>query len=302
MATRQQQDWGINGTPPPAPAPTPPAPAPKPGMTAGDKTARGIIEAYLHGFGLDMLGDWAWKRFKQTGSIDLVKMEMESRPEYKQRFAARLALRDQGIQMTEAEQIAYERSAHDLMKQAGMPPGFYDNWHDFTNIIASGVSVAELSQRVNDAFLKVTSAPPAIRSAMAEYYGAGSDSALAALALDTSKAAPVIMRQIGAAEAGGYLAQQGVHVTRQIAEGLAAATGSQDSAIIQGAQTVGQWNAQGVFDPRFGEAGTALDTGLQAGFSNNQPDLLEIQRQQEQRAASGQGSSTGSAGLGHQQR
>lgn len=269
---------------------------------AQDKTAKGIITNMLHDWGLDALGEWAWRRWKETGSVDLLKMEMEDRPEYKARFAGRLALRDKGVQMSEAEQISYERSAHDLMRQAGMPPGFYNQWQDYTDVIANGVSVAELSQRVNDAFLKVTMAPPAVRDAMAEYYGAGSDSALAALALDTSKAAPVIMRQIAVAEAGGFLAQQNVQIGRTLAEKAAEATGYQEGLIHQGAQQVGEWNAQGVFNARFGEDGTDIATGLDAGFSQDAQAMRDIQRQQEQRAASGQGSGTGTGGLGAAQR
>lgn len=264
-----------------------------------DKTAKGIITRMLHEWGLDALGNWAWLRFKQTGSVELLKMEMEERPEYKARFAGRLALRQQGIEMTEAEQIQYERAAHDLMRQAGMPKGFYDSWHDFTTIISAGVSVAELSQRVNDAFLKVTMSPPSIRNAMAEYYGAGSDSALAALALDTSKAAPAIMRQIGAAEAGGFLAQQGVHIQKSLAERIAAATSFQEGAIQQGAQQVGEWNAQGLFNARFGDESTpTVETGVNAAFEQSQAELRKLQQEQEQRAASGQGSGLGPSGLG----
>lgn len=272
--------------------------AAKPNPNATNSTAHGIITSFLHSIGLDTLGTWAWNRFKETGSIDLVKLEMEERPEYKTRFAGRLALRAAGIEMNEAQQFAWEQSAHDLMKQAGMPPGFYDQWQDFTHLISQGVSVSELSQRVNDAFLKVTNSPASVRAAMAEYYGAGSDSALAALALDTSKAAPVIMRQISASEAGGYLAQTGINIDKSLAERIAQATSYQEGAIQQGAQQIGAWNAQGVFDPRFGENGTDLNTGLAAGFERDQRAILKIQKEQEQRAASGQGSSTGTGGLG----
>lgn len=273
-----------------------------PSNAAQDKTAKGIITNMLHEWGLDALGEWAWKRFKETGSVDLLKMEMEDRAEYKARFAGRLALRAKGVQMSEAEQIAYERSAHDLMRQAGMPAGFYNQWQDYTGLIANGVSVAELSQRVNDAFLKVTMSPPAVRAAMAEYYGAGSDSALAALALDTSKAAPAIMRQIGVGEAGGFLKQQNINIDKTLAESIAAATGYQSQLIQQGAVQVGEWNAKGVFNARFGEDGTTLTEGLDAGFGSDQQALVDLQRQQEQRAASGQGSGTGPGGLGVAQR
>lgn len=268
-------------------------------LTATEKSVLGILKSMLHELGLDSLASWAWTRYKQTGSIDLVKLEMEDRPEYKRRFAGRLALREQGIQMTEAEQIAYEKSAHDLMRQAGMPASFYNTYSDFTNLIGGGISITELSSRINDAFIKVSQAPPEVRAAMAEYYGAGSDSALAAFVLDQTKAAPAIMRQITAAETGGFLAQQGIAATKTLAERLANAAGYDESKIAQSAQQVGQWNATGVFQARFGEDNAAtLDTGMEATFAGDQRDLAEIQRQQDQRAASGAGSSLGPGGLG----
>jgi len=131
-----------------------------------NQTAQGMIRAMLHEWGLDALANWAWTRFKQTDSIDLVKLEMEDRPEYRTRFAGRLARLAQGFEMTEAEQIAYEKSGAELMRQAGMPGTFYNNWHDFTNLIANGVSISELGTRINDAYLAVAQAPQAVKQAM----------------------------------------------------------------------------------------------------------------------------------------
>jgi hypothetical protein len=272
-----------------------------------NQTAQGMIRAMLHEWGLDGLANWAWQRFKETNSMDVVKLEMEDRPEYKARFAGRLARVAQGFEMTEAEQLGYENSASALMQQAGMPPGFYDNWHDFTNLIAGGVSIAELGQRVNDAYMTVAQAPPQVRQAMYEYYGVRGDAALAAMALDAKKAAPAIMNQVGAAEVGGYLAQQHVKVTRDIAEMATQAVDNQQSAIKSASQQVGQWQSQTEFNKRFGEAGVDVNTGVNAAFMGDQVAAEKISKQQQQRAASMQGGEHfdpnrfGAGGLGEAQ-
>jgi hypothetical protein len=237
------------------------------------------------------LANWAWNRFKETNSMDLVHLEMEDQPLYKQRFAGRLAQVSQGFEMTEAQQLAYEQQAHDLMRQAGMPDTFYNNWHDFTNLIAQGVSLSELGTRVNDAYMAVAQAPQAIKDAMYEYYGVKGDSALAAMALDAKKAAPAIMHQIGAAEVGGYLAQQQVQVSKRVSELVATQQQNQAPAIKQGAEQIGQWQSQGIFDQRFGEAsiGTAATTGVAAGLLSDAKATQKMSEQADQRAASMQG-------------
>jgi hypothetical protein len=143
---------------------------------------------------------------------------------------------------------------------------------------------------------------------MYEYYGVKGDSALAALALDSKKAAPAIMHQIGAAEVGGYLAQQGIKVSRDIAESAATATQNQLAAIKQGAEQVGIWGAQGQFNKRFGEAGISADEGVAAALEGRQEAAQKIQEQVDQRTASMQGAEHfdpnkfGAGGLGQSSR
>lgn len=276
--------------------------------SAADASARGIINMFLNDIGLGALGDWAWDTFKRTGSIDLVHLEIQQRPEYKERFAGRLALRARGFQMTEAEQLAYERSASDLMRNAGMPVGFYDKPADFTKLIANGVSVAELGTRVNNAFAAVQSQPQVVRDAMAQYYGIKGDNALAAMALDVKTAYPIILQHVAAAEAGGYLAQQNIQIGRSLAERIATATGQSRQAIQAGAEELGQIKAAGILDRRFGETAPSVQTGVAASFEGDAQAQADIQRTVDTRVASTAGGESidvnryGAAGLGDGQR
>jgi hypothetical protein len=186
------------------------------------------------------------------------------------------------------------------MRAAGLPAQFYDNWSDFSDIIAKGVSVSELGQRVNDAYARVAQAPPEIRQLMGDYYGPYSDGALAALVLDANKALPLINQEVAAAETGGYLARQNINVAKGMAESFARAAGFDNARIQQGAQVVGKMQAQGLFDARFGEQDpTNVETGLEAGFAGDQTAQRRIEQEQEARAASLQGAeSFGRAGEG----
>jgi hypothetical protein len=271
-------------------------------LAPGDQNAKAVIDRFLRDYGLEGLGSWAWNHWKRHGSIELLKLEMEDRPEYKARFRGRLALRERGIMMSEAEQIAYEKGVAEQMRAAGMPPGFYDSPDDFQDLIARGLSPAEVSERINDAYAKVAQAPVEIRQAMQEYYGAYGDAALAAFALDASKAAPAIMREVAAAEAGGYLTQQGIKVQRELAQRIAIATQNNSQLIRQGAVDIGK--KKDLFDSQFGEAGLSVETAAESIYNGNADATRQIDRAIDIRRAQTEGgggfevSSTGATGLG----
>jgi hypothetical protein len=107
------------------------------------------------------------------------------------------------------------------------------------------------------------------------------------------------MKQIAAVETGAYLNIQGINLGKAMAESLAAIAGYDSAKIQTAAGQVGQFEAQGILDARFGETDAAdLQTGLSAAFGQDARDIQKIQEQQDQRAASGQGTSLGTGGLG----
>lgn len=251
--------------------------------------ARAIITQALQAWDLERLADWAWQRYKETNSIDLVMLEMEDRKEYQDRFAGRLALRELGFQMSEAEQLAWENQARATMRAAGMPESFYDSWQDFQPLISTGMSNVELADRVNDAFVAVTQAPPEVRQTFAEFYGPDSDSAIAALVLDADTALPLIQRQVAASEAGGFIRQQGYRITQSLAEAIALAGNPAD--FRQGAQKLGQIGASGLFGSLWGETNTAtVDQAARAFLAHDSQAEWEMQRAMDTRAATSQGS------------
>jgi hypothetical protein len=191
------------------------------------------------------------------------------------------------------------------MQAAGMPVGFYDKWQDFSKLIGSGVSISELGQRVNDAFARAQMETPEVKAALGEWYGAKTDQALAAMALDSKVALPIIQHQIAAAEAGGFLTQQGFHITQTLAERIATATANSQQQIKSGAEQIGQWNAGHLFTANINEQGIpTFEQGVEAAFEGNQQAQADVERTAAFRQAATAGgeavdtSRYGGAGLG----
>jgi len=119
---------------------------------------------------------------------------------YKTRFAANEAIKKRMADgkgrpgdrlLTPYEYIQTEKAYEEILKEAGLPPGFYDQQEDFTNFIAMGVSTAELTDRVNIARNALNNADQGIKTALQDFYGL-SNSDLTAYLLDKDRAMNVI--------------------------------------------------------------------------------------------------------------
>lgn len=170
---------------------------------------------------------------------------------YKQRFAANEIIKKRMAEgqgrpgdrlLTPAEYIATENSYRELMSQAGMPSGFYDQPEDFTNFIAElGTSVAEVSERISLAQQALQFADDNIKNALRDYYG-WTDSDMVAYLLDPERAFQAVnskfafstaelKQRYAVAEVGGAALRAGVAggATQGLAEEIVKA-GKQDLA------------------------------------------------------------------------
>lgn len=233
------------GTPiPPHAAPKPPAtpPAPPPpsasdaalqaladaqkaaaAQAAADKEqqqhdAITILTNIFSSYGLESLVPAITSYIQQGVSADAVSILLQQTPEYKQRFAANDVRIKNGLSaLSPAEYLATERSYRQIMSAAGLPTGFYDQTNDFTNLIGQDVSPTELQQRVTDATDAINKAPASTLSYFNQWYSTGD---LVAYALDPTRAAPLIEKNLKAAEAAGLGQSQGVSLSQQQAESI----------------------------------------------------------------------------------
>ena len=179
------------------------------------------------------------KEYVEDGySPDTVTLKLQETPEYKQRFAGNEARRKAGLPvLSPAEYLSAESSYRDIMRNANLPKGFYDDPNDFSKFISVDVSPAELKSRVDAAALSLENADPFYTGSLQRLYGLSSGD-MVAYALDPERALPLITRQVQAAQFGAEAARQGLQVTTPMAETYTGQLGVSQAQARQGFEDV----------------------------------------------------------------
>jgi hypothetical protein len=89
------------------------------------------------------------------------------------------------------EYIEAEKGYETILREAGLPTGFYDTQDDFRRLIENSVSVGELTDRVNIARNALQNADAQTKNALKDYYG-WTEGELAAYMLDSEKAFDIV--------------------------------------------------------------------------------------------------------------
>lgn len=195
------------------------------------------IQSFLDGFGLGSLANKVLGYVQDGLSEDSIMLELQNTPEWKSRFSANQQRLAKGLPvLTPAEYISIEQSYRQILQQAGVPSGFYDQQSDFTKFIAEDVSPAELQDRVKVATDFVNAADPAQLAQFRQWYSEGD---IIAYALDSKRAAPLVGKQLQAASVAGIAQDNGLHLGQLTAEQLAAA-GVTDQQARSGFNQLGQ--------------------------------------------------------------
>lgn len=164
-------------------------------------SAQAELNKALAEFGLESLADFVWTEWKAGRPIEQIMLDIRNTPEYKTRFPAMATLAQGGHAITEQQYVDYERSAQNVMKQYGIPAGFYDQPDDFAGFLTNNISIAELADRVQLAADAVFNAPPLAKAQLQTLYGI-SEGAITAYMLDPTRAEPILQRTWNAARAG----------------------------------------------------------------------------------------------------
>lgn len=198
-------------------------------MALGDTLSgdqRNAFEALNNLFSTYGLGTLAPKIFDfiQKGySADTIGILLQDTSEYKERFKGNDLRKAQGLPvLAPNEYLSVESSYRQLMRQAGLPEGFYDQPSDFNDFIGKDVSPTELKDRVSLASQATTLANPNYKRALQEMYGID-ESHMTAYFLDPSRAEPLLQKQAAAAAIGAEALKRGLKADANAAESFATA-------------------------------------------------------------------------------
>lgn len=295
---------------PAASTPTPVNPA-----TVEQQSGRGQIATILAQLGFapaaaKRLGDWAWAQIQNGMSFQETLVQLYQQPDFRAEFPELEARRNAGlVPISPAEIVEYRRGAAQLMRSAGLAPGFFDSKKDFTNLIVNDVSLTELDKRIAQGFRRVNEAGPEIRAAFGDIYGAQGDAALAMYFLDPEKSMPLLEQ---AADVGYF-----VGTGRRFGYNLGVSNATKMSALDvtdeqarSGFDSLHQLDVGGgVFQETIDENQdlTVEDQGVEAVFGTGGTGAQDIKKRQDTRSAAfqgggGAGLSQGGLGLGSNRR
>ena len=187
------------------------------------------VQAVFSQYGLSSLNGLIAQYARQDMSAAAIEIALRQTQQYKARFPAMEALAAKGRAISEAEYIAYERTASSLERQYGLPSDMLMN--NVTDLLTNEVSASELNDRVVLASSAAIQAPEDFRQTMTDFYGIDSGG-LTAYFLDPDVATPLLEKQYATSLIGTEARRQGVGVDVYGAENLQELGISQEQARV----------------------------------------------------------------------
>jgi hypothetical protein len=198
-----------------------------------------LLKITLTNWGLPSLVPVVQGYIDQGYTSDTASLMIQNEPIYKERFSGNEARLKAGLTPLDPQTyLGLENSYRSILRNAGVPQGFYDTPDDFSTFIANDVAPAELKQRTDIAELSLNGADSFYTNSLQEMYGITKGDMLAYV-LDPQRAMPFINRQVQAAQFGAEAARQGLQVTTPMAETYAGLNVTQAQA-RQGFEQVAQ--------------------------------------------------------------
>lgn len=189
-------------------------------LTGANRDAFLALESVFKQYGLGSLAGKIYDYVKNGYSSDTISILLQDTKEYKERFAANAERVKAGLPvLSPADYINTENAYRQLLRQSGLPEGFYDSNKDFTEWIAQDVSPTEIQSRVDMATQATALANPFYKQALNQI--GIDDGHMAAYFLDTDRALPLLQKAAATAQIGAAALQQGLTFDRTFAEQLA---------------------------------------------------------------------------------
>ena len=204
-----------------------------------EQSAFDYLYSLLNDYGLSSLSGFL-KDLILGGTTDSASLmlALQGTNEWRTRFAGNEMLRQQGLGvLSPAEYLSLERSYSQIMRNYGLPSGFYDDPADFAKWIGNNVSAAELQQRVSAYADLANREDPAIVSQLQSMGMSKGD--LLAYMIDPARAAPLIQRQyqttlLGAAARRAGVAADNTYLGQLAARGVTEEQAGQGYGLIAG--------------------------------------------------------------------
>lgn len=231
--------------------------------------------------------------------VPYILPEIEKTKAFNARFTGYAAYKanHQGTAINLQDYIDLEIAYTNIMANAGIPKGFYDDYSDFGDWIAKGISPEELSGRVRMATDMAKQVDPTMRNLMARFYGLSTGD-VAAYFLDPNRAAPLIEHQYKTAEVASWASRFGYQINDMqryqdlVESGVSGQQAAQSYGTIkQLDETVGR--IAGIYGESYGQSDAEQDV-----FFNRNEKRRRIVAQEQ---ATFSGSSRGQTGSAQRQ-
>lgn len=209
-----------------------------PADTAANRSLFGQMAQYLNESGLGELftidasgnpGGWLWDQI--TAGIDssaVLQTRLEDTDAFRRNYGIITELRKKAaagepVQVPTVAQVRdYRTTVRSLMRASGLPQWFYDENADADKLMASGLSPAEIEQRLGNVWTMVADSNPAIKQTFEQFYGVGDgEGALAAYFLDPEHTQAKLEVAARTAFTAGQGSTLGLDVSREVAARVA---------------------------------------------------------------------------------
>lgn len=269
-------------------------------LTGANRDAFLALETVFKNYGLESLAGKIYDYVKNGYSSDTISILLQDTKEYKDRFAGNAARTKAGLPvLSPADYINTENAYRQLLRQSGLPEGFYDDNKDFTEWISKDVSPTEIQSRVDLATQATALANPYYKQALNQI--GIDDGHMAAYFLDADRSLPLLQKAAATAAVGAAALSQGLTFDKTFAEQLAT-SGVSSSQAQQGysqvAQELSTMNELGnIYGQRWSQSESEQSVfGTSANAASKKAGLVGQERGQ-----FGGATGTGRAGLSQSQ-
>jgi hypothetical protein len=226
-----------------------------------------------------------------------IQLQLQDTQAWKTRFAGNEMLKKQGLPVLSVSQyLSVEQSYAQVMKNYGLPKGFYDDHADFAKFIGSSVSPAELQQRAQMYSDFSKRDDPAVIQQLKSMGLSEGD--ILAYTMDPNRALPLVQQKTQTALIGAAARRVGLTPDNSYAQHLADIGITEQQAEIGYGNIAGEINQDKLLADTYGGSITQHDLATEAFENNTAVTNTKKRLASQERAAFSGSSGVGQGSLG----